>query len=159
MAIAQIVQPILMFVLNVSHHFLLTQTTMEHAINVTISAVETVTQVPLLYALNVLEVTWWNQMHVFLVETIVISANEMETMHSNVKNVLRASSSMLMEHARSVDQDAWSVLLLPTVKNVVRDTLKGLRKVVRDAQNIVKHVILKDAYVELQDFFILTEMF
>ena len=98
-------------------------------------------------------------MHVFLVETIVISANEMETMHSNVKNVLRASSSMLMEHARSVDQDAWSVLLLPTVKNVVRDTLKGLRKVVRDAQNIVKHVILKDAYVELQDFFILTEMF
>ena len=57
-----------------------------------------------------------------------------------------------------MDQDAWSVLLPPTAKNVVRDTSKDMRKVVRDAQNIVKPVMLKDVYVELQDIFILMEM-
>ena len=73
----------------------------EYAMNVMISIADPVDRIRVMFALDVLKATCWNQVIVLLVEIIVRNAVVMQTMPFNVKDALMASSS-IMECARNV---------------------------------------------------------
>ena len=72
--------------------------------NVMISIADPVDRIRVMFALDVLKATCWNQVIVLLVEITVINAVVMR-MQSNAWNVLKVSS-LIMEHVRNVHQDA-----------------------------------------------------